>query len=81
MLTLAFVAKLTKLPLNRVRYLDHLYFKGQKQAARQSLFVPKYRSKPKGRAVVTENNITPEEFEYVTSNENLQAWAHLPLLA
>ena len=49
--------------------------------ARQSLFVPKYRSKPKGRAVVTELNITPEEFRFLTCDENIQAWAHLPLLA
>ena len=30
---------------------------------------------------MTERNITPEEFDYLTSTENLQAWAHLPLLA
>jgi len=48
---------------------------------RTSLFVPKYKAKPRGRAVVTELNITPEEFHYLTCQENLQAWAHLPLLA
>ena len=81
LLTLAFVARLTKLPVSRVQYLDSLYFKGDKPEERQSIFVPKYRSKPKGRAVVTETNITPEEFDYLICEENLQAWAHLPLLA
>ena len=81
LLTLAFVARLIKLPVSRVQYLHSMYFKGVLQEERQSIFVPKYRSKPKGRAVVTEANLTPEEFTYLTCEENLYAWAHLPLLA
>ena len=80
LLTIAFVARLTKLPLSRVTYLNSLYFK-EHMPARKSLFVPKYRAKPKGRAVVTELNLTPEEFDYLTCEENINAWAHLPLMA
>jgi len=42
--------------------------------------VPKYRPKPKGRAWVTEANLTPEEAEFLLGSENQQAWAHVPLL-
>ena len=69
-----------ELPLGRVKYLDRSYFAQHKQPPRQSLFVPKYRPVPKGRARVTQANLTPEEFEYLTCPGNLQAWAHLSLL-
>ena len=43
--------------------------------------MPKYRAKPDKRSGVTLANLTTEEFEYLTSDENQQAWAHLPLMA
>jgi len=79
-LTFDFIARLLGLSRNRVTYLHTLYFK-KTPPVRQSLFVPKYRAKPKGRAVVTEVNITTEEFDYLTCEENSTAWAHLPLMA
>jgi hypothetical protein len=69
LLTLQYVAKLMKTSLGRVAYLDRLYFK-QIKPARLSLFVPKYRAKPDKRSGVTQANLTTEEFEYLTSDEN-----------
>ena len=80
LLTQTFVAKLTKLPLGRVNYLVHSYFNQFKEKPRQSLFVPKYRSKPKGRSIATRANLTPEEAEFIISQENLQKWACVPIL-
>ena len=50
LLTLTLVAKLMKLPIGRVAYLHSSYFDQDKQPPRESLFVPKYRPVPKGRA-------------------------------
>ena len=80
LLPLTIVAKLMQLKIGRVKYLHSSYFAMHKQPPRESLFVPKYRPVPKGRARVTEANLTPEEFEYLACPENLQAWAHLSLL-
>ena len=47
---MAFVARLMRLKLSQVVYIEYAYFHADRQPARQSLFVPKYRPKPKGRA-------------------------------
>ena len=80
LLSQTFVARLTKMKTSRVNYLVNCYFNKNKKPERQSLFVPKYRAKPKGRALVTERNLTLEEFSFLTCSENLQKWAHIPLL-
>ena len=80
LLTLAFVGRLMRLKASQVAYIEKAYFQADRKPARQSLFVPKYRPKPKGRARVTEANLTPEEAEFLLGSENQQAWAHVPLL-
>ena len=80
LLTQAFVARLTKLSLSKVNYLVNDYFNSFKPKPRESIFVPKYRSKPKGRSIVTSANLTPEEAEFMCCQENLQRWACVPLL-
>jgi hypothetical protein len=50
LLTLAFVGRLMRLKASQVAYIEKAYFQADRKPARQSLFVPKYRPKPKGRA-------------------------------
>ena len=73
LLSLRFIAKLMKLSYSRVNYLVTMYFNADKEVQRQSLFVPKYRPKPKGRSLVTEANLTVEEFSFLTDPENLKS--------
>ena len=46
---------------------------------RQSIEAPTYKAKPGRRARVTSDNITAEEFNFITDSQTLRDWAAFSL--
>lgn len=80
LLSLATVAQILGISLNRVAWLDRTYF-SDNEAVRRSIRPPTMNTMPgEGLAtVVSEDNVTDSELQYLLDEETLRLWAPLTL--
>ena len=71
------ISKLLNVPVNTLNWMDRKYFM-QKRPVTET-YGPTLNAKATEGTRVTLKNLTPEEFAFITSQENQRRWAVTPI--
>ena len=78
-LPMSLIAELLKVPIGTLSWMHREYFRKKSSITNQNTSTPTLNARASGSIQVTLKNITEEEFDYITCQENQRCWATLSI--